>query len=308
MRAFVAGARTMIGAALVRRLAAEGHSVTGDKNDGDIRDSAAIDRVFAADRPQCVIVVGGREAGVLGNQAQPADLMLDNLLVVTHVISAASRHGVPRLLYLASSCIYPKHAPQPLSVESLWTGPLEPTSAAYAVAKLAGLRLCEAYHRQYGARFVTAIKADTFGPGDDFSPTNSHVVGGLMRRMHEAQVHGHSAVDVWGTGEAQREFIYVEDLADAAAFVMATYDGPSPINLGTGVTTSIRELAELAREVVGYGGELRFDSSRPDGMPFKGLDSAPLRALGWKPSWSLKAALGRTYESFLRSADAQNAS
>ena len=290
----------MVGQALVRRLAAEDvTAVAGDEDDGDLRNPAALDRVFAAVRPQQVIVVGGKEAGISGNQQQPAELMLDNLLVATAVISTAWRHGVEKLLYVASSCTYPKHAPQPLAVESLWTGPVEPTSGAYAVAKLAGMRLCDAYRQQYGARFISAIKADTFGPGDDFSIANSHVVGAVMRRMHEAKISGNPLLDIWGTGEPRREFIYVDDLADAVIFAMKNYESALPINIGTGVTTSIRELAELLRKVVGYEGELRFDTSRPDGMPLKGLDSTPLAALGWTPAWNLTAALARTYESFL---------
>ena len=300
MSVFVAGAHTMIGRALSRRLSVDGvDTVVGDDDERDLRDPVALNRLFASLRPTRVIVVAGREAGIAGNQQQPADLMLDNLLVATHVISAAWQHRVEKLLYLASSCTYPKHAPQPLGVDSLWAGPVEPTSGAYAVAKLAGMRLCEAYRQQHGARFVAAIKADTFGAGDDFSLTNSHVVAALMRRMHDAKVAGNPVLEVWGTGNPRREFIYVDDLADAAMFVMRHYEGATPINIGTGITTSIRELAELLREVVGYKGGLRFDSSRPDGMPLKGLDSAPLRALGWTPAWSLRTALARTYESFL---------
>lgn len=299
-RLFVAGASTMIGGAVVRRLDAQGFAaLVGIDDEPDLTDAAAVDRFFASARPDYVVVAAGRTAGIAGNQAQPAELMIDNLVIASHVIPSAWRHGTAKLLYLASSCVYPKHAPQPLKVESLWTGPVEPTSGAYAVAKLAGLRLCEAYRQQYGARFMTAIKADVFGPGDDFDPVNSHVVGALLRRMHEARIAGTPVVEIWGTGSPRREFIYVDDLADAAMFLMRHYEGAEPINIGTGVTTSIRELAEMLRGVVGYDGELRFDTSRPDGMPLKGLDSAPLRALGWTPAWDLGPALRRTYESFL---------
>ena len=296
----MAGASTMVGAALVRRLRAAGvTSLAGVDDEPDLRDAAAVDRFFAAARPEYVVVAAGKTAGIAGNQAHPADLMIDNLVIAANVIPSAWRHGTTKLLYLASSCVYPKLAPQPLGVASLWTGVVEPTSGAYAVAKLAGVRLCEAYRQQYGARFITAIKADPFGPGDDFDPANSHVVGALLRRMHEAKTAGTPVVEIWGTGTPRREFIYVDDLADASIFLLEHYDQPEPINIGTGVTTSIRELAELLKQVVGYEGELRFDTSRPDGMPLKGLDSRPLGALGWKPAWALEPALRRTYDAFL---------
>jgi GDP-L-fucose synthase len=297
---FIAGVRTMVGKALVRRFAAMGVTpVTGDENDADLRDSTRLDSIFAAARPRHVIVVAGKEAGIAGNQKQPADLMLDNLMVAAAVIPTAWRHGVEKLLYLASSCTYPKSAPQPLSVESLWMGPVEPTSNAYAVAKLAGMQLCDAYRHQHGARFISAIKADSYGPGDDFSLDSSHVVSAVMRRMHEAKLSGNPVLEIWGTGDPRREFIYVDDLADAIVFLMKNYDHSQPINIGVGVTTSIRDLAALLRKVTGYEGELRFDSNRPDGMPLKGLDSAPLRGLGWTPTWELSAGLASTYESFL---------
>jgi GDP-L-fucose synthase len=300
MSVFIAGVRTMVGQALRRRLATAGTStVIGDDSDADLRDPARLDAIFAAARPRQVIVVAGKEAGIAGNQKQPADLMLDNLMVAASVIPTAWRHGVEKLLYLASACTYPKSAPQPLSVESQWMGPVEPTSKAYAVAKLAGMQLCDAYRRQHGARFVSAIKADAYGPGDDFSLDNSHVVSAVMRRMHEAKLSGNPVMEIWGTGEPRREFIYVDDLADGIVFLMNNYDAPQPINIGTGVTTSIRELAELLRNVIGYDGALRFDSNRPDGMPLRGLNSAPIRTLGWTPTWELKAALASTYKSFL---------
>lgn len=299
-RLFVAGRSTMIGAALVRWFEVHGfRALVGIDGEPELTDAGAVDRFFAEMRPEYVIVAAGRAAGIGGNQRYPADLMLDNLQVAAHVIPAAWRHGTTKLLYLASSCAYPKHAPQPLNVDALWTGPLEPTSAAYAVAKLAGLKLCEVYRQQYGARFISAIKADAFGPGDDFTVANSHVVGALMRRMHEARLTGARTVDIWGTGSPRREFIYVDDLADAAVFLTHTYEGPQPINIGTGVSTSVRQLAEILREVVGFTGDLVFDASRPDGMPVKALDSGPLRALGWAPAWELRAALARTYEWFM---------
>lgn len=299
-RVFVAGASTLIGRALIRRLEGQGITrVVGVDDALDFADGAAVDRFFSEVRPDAVVVAAGTAAGIAANQKCPADLMRDNLLVASHVIPSAWRHGTKQLLYLSSSCTYPRLAPQPLRIESLWTGPVEPTSGAYAVAKLAGMQLCQAYAQQHGARFVTAIKGDAFGPGDDFSEANSHVVGGLMRRMHEAKTARAASVVIWGSGSPRREFIYADDLADACIFLMRHYDGRDPINVGTGLTTSIRELADMLREIVGYEGELRFDASRPDGMPLKGLDSSPLTALGWRPAWDLRAALRQTYEWFV---------
>ena len=225
--------------------------------------------------------------------------MIDNLLVAASVIPAASKHGAQKLLYLASSCIYPKAAPQPFEPGALWTGPVEPTSAPYAVAKLAGMTLAGAYRRQRRDAFISAIAADVYGPDDDFSPAQAHVVGALIRRMHEARESGVPAVDIWGTGTPRREFIFVDDLADACLFAMRAYDDEAPINLGTGVTTSIAELARMIRDVVGYRGELRFDATRPDGMPLKGLASGVLRALGWQPAWELRAGLEAAYRGFV---------
>lgn len=295
---YVAGADTLAGAALRRRLAAHGFQnvIEGDP---PWRDRAAVDRFLAQHRPEYVFVVAGRTAGIAGNQQHPADLMVDNLEVAAHLIPAAWRAAVRKLLYLASSCIYPTGAPQPLEPSSLWSGALEPTSAPYAVAKLAGLVLCEAYRRQHGAAYIAAISADAYGPGDDFSVEGSHVAGALLRRMHDARETGLPEVDVWGTGRPLREFIYADDLADACIFAMSRYDAATPLNLGTGVQTSIGELAEIVKEVVGYRGALRFDAARPDGMPFKGLDSTPLRDMGWKPSVDLRTGLARTYQAFL---------
>lgn len=288
----------MIGSALVRGLGAQGARALVFDTEPPSDDPAAVDRFFARTRPEYVFVTAGRTAGIAGNQRAPADLMIDNLLVAGHVIPAAWRHGVKKLLYLASSCVYPRLAPQPLQVASLWTGALEPTSAAYATSKLAGITLCEAFRRQHGARFISAIAADVYGPGDDFTPEDSHVVGALIRRIHDAHAAGRPSVDVWGSGEPRRELIYVDDLADACAFAMREYEGLEPLNLGTGRVSSIAELAEEICRMVGYGGQLRFDRSRPDGMPFKGLDTTPLHAMGWTPRWDLQQGLARTYEWF----------
>jgi GDP-L-fucose synthase len=301
-RIYVAGGKTFIGQALLARLAAAGFSrlVGVGTDEPDLADRAAVDRFFTHVRPDYVFVVGGRSAGIAGNQQFPADLMLDNLQVAVHTIPAAWRSGVRKLLYLSSSCTYPKAAPQPLAPQALWTGPVEPTSAAYAIAKLAGLELCIAYRAQYGALFVTAISADAYGPGDDFDRENSHVAAALLRRMHEARDANKPIVEVWGSGAASREFIFVEDLADACIFAMQHYEGVEPLNIGTGRYTTIAELVEIIRDVIGYTGDIRFDRSRPDGMPFKGLDSTRLRELGWQPAWSLHRGLTQTYEWFVR--------
>jgi GDP-L-fucose synthase len=300
-RILVTGAGTMIGAALARRFAAdEAYELVGAAGQPDWSDARAVGRFFADSQPDHVVVAAGRTAGIAGNQRHPADLMLDNLLVASHVVPAAWRHGAQKLLYLGSSCVYPRDAPQPFASDALWTGPLEPTSAAYATAKLAGMTLCDAYRVQHGARFMSAVVADVYGPGDDFNTDGSgHVVSALMARMHAARRAGDRSLTIWGSGTPRREFLYVEDLADAVVFLMRRYDGSGVINIGTGVTTSIRGLAEIEREIIGFDGELVFDATRPDGAPLKGLDSTPLRALGWTPSWSLRDALKSTYEWFL---------
>jgi len=298
-RTFVAGSRTLLGDALRRRLTNESPGRLILEPDPDFGDRAAVEQFFDRHRPSEVYMAAGRSAGISGNQNAPADLMVDNIVATTNVLSSAWKFRSGRLLYLASSCVYPKHAPQPFNVASLWSGPVEPTSDAYATAKLAGVKLCDAYRRQHGAHFVAAIAADAYGPGDDFDPRNAHVAAALLRRFHEATKTGQAMVEVWGSGTPRREFIYVDDLADACVFVMDRYIGDLPLNLGTGVTTSIAELADAVCTVVGYKGEVRFDGSKPDGMPFKGLDSTPLASLGWRPRVDLMEGLRRTYDWYL---------
>jgi len=297
-RIFVAGSRTLIGEAIVRRLTEQGAGVVSTEQEPDFANRAAVDSFFDRVRPDRVFVAAGKSAGIGGNQQAPADLMLDNLLAAAHIIPAAWKSGTGRLFYIASSCIYPKHAAQPFAVSSLWSGPLEPTSDAYAVAKLAGVKLCDAYRRQHGVRFTSAILADVYGPRDDFSPENSHVAAALLRRIHEAKQANVPSVEIWGSGAPRRGLIYADDAADACIFAAEHYDGDEPINVGMGTTTSIAELADLIRDVVGYRGELKFDRSKPDGMPFKGLDSTPLQRLGWKPRYDLRRGLQRTYEGY----------
>jgi GDP-L-fucose synthase len=301
-RIYVAGGDALIGAALRARLRAAGYAALLGEPPGepDLADARQVNDFFAGERPEYVFLAAGRSGGIRANQAYPAELMRDNLLVAAHVIEAAHRHRAAKLLYLASSCSYPRLAPQPMRVESLLTGPLEPTNEAYALAKLAGLKLCQAYRSQYGAPFVTAIPANAFGPHDDFSPEDSHVIPGLIRKFHEARRLGRPEAVVWGTGNARREFIYSRDLADACLFVMEHYDGPEPINLGCGCDLSVGEVARAVADVVGYRGRLRFDTTRPDGMPLKGLDYSRLSGLGWRPSTPFANALAETYRWFVR--------
>jgi GDP-L-fucose synthase len=300
-RIFVAGGGTLAGAAILELLRAAGYcNIVGTPPDEpDLSAPGQVEDFFAEVRPEYVFLVAGKSGGIRLNQDRPAELMLDNLLVAAHVIQQAHSHGVAKLLYLASSCAYPKHAPQPLRVESLMTGPLEPTNAAYAMAKLAGWQLCEAYQRQDDACFITAFPTNPFGPHDDFSPEGAHVIPGLMRRAHEAKLRREPELTVWGTGTPRREFIYSRDLADACLFLMRHYDGPEPINLGGSADLSIAEVARAVAQVVGYRGRLRFDAAQPDGMPFKGLDSSRLWEMGWRPSTDFRTALAETYAWFL---------
>ncbi|WP_017301395.1 GDP-L-fucose synthase family protein [Nodosilinea nodulosa] len=299
---YVAGGQTLIGNALLRQLEHQGYTqVFGGSADApDLTDAAAVDAFFEQVEPDYVFLAAGESGGILANQRYPAQLMLDNLLVECNVIPAAHRHGVTKLLYLASSCSYPKLCPQPMEVKSLMTGPLEPTNEAYAIAKIAGLKLCQAYQQQYGVDFITAIPANAFGIGDDFGLESSHVIPALIHKMHRAKIEGQDFVEVWGTGSPRREFVFADDLADACLFLMAHYDDRVPINIGGGTDLSIGDLAQRVKQVVGYRGELRFDSSKPDGMPLKALDSSPLQALGWRPSTPLDTALEATYSWFLK--------
>lgn len=298
---FVAGGDTLIGAAIVKRLQLQGHTnlVGTGSAEPSPTDPAALEAFFSQCRPQYVFVAAGKSGGIEANRRYPVDLMQNNLLTECHLFDCAHRYAVRRLLYLASSCCYPKLCPQPMRVESLLTGPLEPTNEAYAVAKIAGLKLCQAYREQYGADFLVGIPANVFGPGDDSSLENSHVVAALIRRLHEAKVSGASVVEIWGTGEARREFLYADDAAEACLFAMEHHRGEQPLNLGGGTEVSIRELAEQVRRTIGYQGALRFDPGKPDGMPFKSLDSTPLRNMGWQPTTSLAAGLRATYQWFL---------
>ena len=299
---YIAGVETFVGQALLQVLRAQGYAnvLPEPGGDPDLTDSGAVDAFFSAVRPRYVFVAGGPSGGIGANQKYPADLMHENLRIVSNVIPSAWRHGVQNLLFLASSCVYPRDCPQPMRVESLGTASLEPTSQAYAMANLAGVQLCQAYRAQYGTRFIPAVKADAFGIDDEFNPEDSHVVPALIKRMHEVKVAGASEIVLWGTGTPRREFIFADDLADACVFVMRYYNGREPINLGGGSVLSIRELADMIREIVGFRGELRFDTSKPDGAPMKIFDSAPLLAMGWRPKTLFRDALGQMYAELLK--------
>lgn len=303
-RIYIAGATTMLGCALRSQLQLAGFTCVLEAPDPDFTDRRAVDALFADAAPEYVFMAAGRQGGIDMNRRQPATLMLDNMLTISHVLESAHRHAAKKLLYVASSCVYPRLAPQPMQIESLLHGPFEPTNDAYATAKLAGIKMCQAYRTEYGANFISAIPANMFGPGDHFDPKESHVIGALMYRMTEARERGAENVEIWGTGLARREFVYIDDIARACIFVMHSYDGGEPINLGGGEDVSIKELALLLKDVTRYAGEITFDESKPDGMPLKSLDSQQLLDLGWRPRVSFRSALDVTYASFVEARDA----
>lgn len=299
---YVAGGQTLIGSAILRQLKQQGYSnLAADAEEPDLTDAVQVKTFFTTHKPEYVFVAAGKSGGIAANQKYPATLILDNLLVASHIIHQSYCDRVKKLLYLASSCSYPKYAPQPMHVDALWTGELEPTNQSYAVAKLAGIQLCQAYRQQYGVNFITGIPANAFGIGDDFDLEDSHVIPALIRRLHEAKENRTSKVEIWGTGTPRREFIFADDLADACIFAMREYDRPQPLNLGGGKDLSIRQLAELIQSVVGYQGELSFDPTKPDGMPLKALDASGIKAMGWQPQTSMRDAITATYKYFLHS-------
>lgn len=305
-RIYVAGGETLIGRALLRQLDRHGYRNVfgGAEIEPDLASGEAVAVFFARHRPEYVFHAAGQSGGIGANQSSPADLCHDNLAATVHLLHAAAHHRVKRLLYLASSCCYPKLCPQPMRVGSLWSGPLEQTNEAYAAAKLAGIALCRAYRQQYGADFIAGIPANVFGIGDDFDPASGHVIPALIHRMHAAKLDDMPAVTIWGTGRARREFLFADDLAEACLAVMNRYKSAEILNLGGGQDVSIGELAEAIREVVGYAGRLEFDASRTDGMPLKALDSTGLAELGWRPATDLRDALEATYQWYLWNWDA----
>jgi len=298
---FVAGHRGMVGSALVRRLEAEGFKnlLTRDRSKLDLASESAVAKFFTEERPTIVIVAAAKVGGIKANNDFPAEFLLDNLLIQNNVIRYAYESGVRKLLFLGSSCIYPKFAPQPIPETSLLDGPLEPTNEAYAIAKIAGIKLCQAYNREYGANFISAMPTNLYGPNDNFDLETSHVLPALLRKAHEAKTRKDQKLIVWGTGKPRREFLHVDDLASACLLLLEKYDSPEIINVGCGEDVSIRELAELICDVVGFNGELAWDTSKPDGTPRKLLDVTKLRELGWKPAITLRNGVASTYEWFL---------
>jgi GDP-L-fucose synthase len=298
---FVAGHAGLVGSAIMARLRSEGFTelITASRSELDLRDQAAVNRFFEARRPQFVFLVAGTVGGIMANSTRPAEFLYDNMMIHATVVEAARASGTEKLLYLGSSCIYPRLASQPITEDELLTGPLEPTNEAYAIAKIAGIKLCDAYRAQYGCNFISAMPTNLYGPNDNFDLTSSHVLPALMRKFHEARVRGDRRVEIWGSGSAKREFLHVDDLAEACVFLMRTYDEPGPINVGTGIDLSIRELAELIAEIVHPDAELDFDTTKPDGMPRKVLDVSRINAMGWTARTTLRDGIASTYDWFL---------
>ncbi len=301
-RIFVAGHRGLVGSAIVRRLQSQGYTqlLLADRAQLDLRQQGAVNEWFAAQRPEVVILAAAHVGGILANDSFAAEFLHDNLAIQTNVIDAAWRHGTRKLTFLGSSCIYPKLAPQPMNEDCLLTGPLEPTNEWYAIAKIAGIKMCQAYRRQYGFDAIALMPTNLYGSGDNFSLQNSHVLPALIRKFHEARESAAPAVTIWGTGTPRREFLYVDDLADAVVFLTERYSAAQLLNVGTGTDVSIAELAALVGRIVGYSGTLQYDTSKPDGTPRKLLDVGRLHSLGWQASTPLEAGIRRTYEWYLR--------
>ena len=299
-RIFVTGHRGMVGSAIVRRLEAAGceQILAASKAELDLRDQAAVDRFFEEAQPQLVLHAAGLVGGIAANDARPAEFLHDNLMMQATVLRAGWRHDVDKLLYLGSSCIYPRDCPQPIKEEYLLTGPLEPTNEAYALAKIAGVKACQYYRRQYGCRFIAAMPTNLYGPGDNFDLESSHVAPALVRKFHEAKIDGRPEVVIWGSGRPRREFMHVDDLADACLFLMSNYDDQAPINVGAGEDLTIAELADLIRGIVYPEAQITFDASRPDGTPQKLLGVSRLTSLGWRRSIELADGLADVYQWF----------
>jgi GDP-L-fucose synthase len=295
---FVAGHRGLVGSAIVRRLDALGcrDVLVRSHSELDLSEQAAVDQFFREHQPEFVFLAAARVGGILANSTRPAEFLHDNLAIQTNVIHAAWKHGAKKLLFLGSSCIYPRLAPQPIKEEYLLTGPLETTNEAYAIAKIAGIKLAAAYRAQYGFSAISLMPTNLYGPGDNFDPESSHVLPAMIRRFHDAKTSGLPSVTLWGTGTPRREFLHVDDLANAACFLMENYDEPELLNVGVGEDITIADLAELVARVVGYNGRIAFDSSRPDGTPRKLLDVSRIRALGWHAQIPLEQGIASTYE------------
>jgi GDP-L-fucose synthase len=299
-KVYVAGHAGMVGSAILRKLQAEGFDnfALRRSSELDLRNQAAVDAFFRQEKPEYVFLAAAKVGGILANDTYRAEFLYDNLMIETNVIHAAWQHGVRKLLFLGSSCIYPKLAPQPLREEYLLTGPLEPTNEPYAIAKIAGIKLCDAYRAQYGCSFISAMPTNLYGPNDNYHPENSHVLPALLRKFHEARRDGLPFVTLWGTGTPRREFLHVDDLADACYFLMQHYDEPGLVNIGVGTDISILELAQLVQRTVGYTGEIRHDRSKPDGTPRKLMDVEKLTALGWQATIGLEEGIRAVYQEY----------
>ncbi|WP_217205683.1 GDP-L-fucose synthase [Streptomyces sp. AC550_RSS872] len=298
-RVYVAGHRGLVGSAVVRRLAADGHEILArSRSELDLRDATATAAFLRDARPDAVVLAAAKVGGIMANSACPVEFIEDNLRIQLSVISAAHAAGVQRLLFLGSSCIYPRITPQPIREDALLTGPLEPTNQPYALAKIAGIVQVQAYRRQHGASYICAMPCNLYGPGDNFDPESSHVLPALIRRFHEAERDGLDEVVLWGSGSPRREFLHVDDLADACVTLLRLYDGDAPVNVGCGEDLTIRELADLVGEVVGYQGRVTFDTTKPDGTPRKVLDISRMTALGWEPRIALRDGIAATYASW----------
>ncbi|MDF0546115.1 GDP-L-fucose synthase [Sphingobium sp. H39-3-25] len=300
-RVFVAGHRGMVGSAIVRRLAREDCEIlTAARADLDLKDQAAVRGWFEAERPDAVFLAAAKVGGILANDSFPADFLYDNLMIEANIIEAAHRVDVAKLLFLGSSCIYPKFAPQPIEEGALLTGALEPTNEWYAVAKIAGIKLCQAYRRQHGRDYISAMPTNLYGPGDNFDLQSSHVLPALIRKAHDARQKGAASIEIWGTGTPRREFLHVDDLADACVFLMKTYSGDEHVNVGSGSDVTILELTQMVTQAVGFAGEIVRDTSKPDGTPRKLMSSEKLHALGWSPSIGLQEGIAGVYDWFLK--------
>ena len=299
-RIYVAGHNGMVGSAILRKLRSLGHDnfVLKSSSELDLRNSAAVEEFFQNEKPEIVYLAAAKVGGILANMRYPADYLFDNLAIASNVIRASHKFNVAKLLFLGSSCIYPKHAQQPISESSLLTGELEPTNEPYALAKIAGIKMCEAYRAQHGCNFISAMPTNLYGPGDNYHPENSHVLPSFIRRFHEAKAKGLSKVICWGSGDPMREFLHVDDLAEACVFLMDNYDEEGWVNVGTGSDLRIKDLANIVSEVVGYKGEIKWDTSKPDGTPRKLLNVGLINSLGWKASIDLRKGIESVYENY----------
>ena len=297
---YVAGHTGMVGSAIVRKLKELGHEnfILKTSSELDLRDSSAVDLFFEKEKPQLVFLAAAKVGGILANMKYPADFLFDNLAISSNVIRSSHKHSVEKLLFLGSSCIYPKFAPQPISESSLLTGELEPTNEPYALAKIAGIKMCEAYRAQHGCNFISAMPTNLYGPGDNYHPQNSHVLPSIIRRFHEAKLSSQPEVQCWGSGDPMREFLHVNDLASACIFLMENYDEEGWVNIGTGSDLRIKDLANMVADVVGYKGQIKWDTSKPDGTPRKLLNVGLINSLGWKASIDLRKGIESVYEKY----------